>query len=200
MARQHREFWSRLDDAEKLRLYAQSSVSHHQTLTASRDEVEASSERWEKEARDRAASVIRAEKERHEAKQEARAAQMIATAAGDTKVRVEVVLTKALNSLEAAKKGRSRSEVEITHLEVEFARVEAERESLLLELEASKCEVSSLHARESKDREDMGEDYHGSLDLIFAYDYRCCAFKNNICGDRPDILDSMLDSSNPLPP
>ena len=46
----------------------------------------------------------------------------------------------------------------------------------------------------------MVEDYQGSLDLIFAYDYGCCAFKNNICGDRPDIQDGMHDSSNPLPP
>ena len=51
----------------------------------------------------------------------------------------------------------------------------------------------------SKDKEDMAEDYHGSLDLIFAYGYGCCTFNNNICGDRPDILDGMPDSSNSLP-
>ena len=45
-----------------------------------------------------------------------------------------------------------------------------------MELEASKCEVSSLHARVIKDREDMVEDYQGSLDLIFYYGYGCCAF------------------------
>ena len=39
-----------------------------------------------------------------------------------------------------------------------------------------------------------------SLDLIFAYGHGCYAFKNNICGDRPKILDGMLDSTNPLPP
>ena len=68
-----------------------------------------------------------------------------------------------------------------------------------MELEASKREVSSLHARAIKDREDMAEDYQGSLDLIFAYDYGCCAFKNNICGDMPNIPDGMPDSSNPFP-
>ena len=46
----------------------------------------------------------------------------------------------------------------------------------------------------------MVEDYQGSLDLIFAYDYGCCAFKNNICGDKPDIPNGMPDSSNPIPP
>ena len=52
--------------------------------------------------------------------------------------------------------------------------MEAQRESLLLELEVSKREVSSLHAQASKDREDLAEDDHGSLDLIFAYGYGCC--------------------------
>ena len=109
-------------------------------------------------------------------------------------------MIKALNSLADAKEGGRRSEAEITRLEVEFACVEAKQESLLLDLEASKREVSSFHTRASKDREYLADDYHGSLDLIFAYGYGCCAFKNNICGDRPDIPDSMLDSSNPLPP
>ena len=76
--------------------------------------------------------------------------------------------------------------------------MEAECESLLLEHEASKCEVSSLHARASKEKEDMAEYYHGSMDLIFAYGYGCCTFKNNIFSDRPDIPDSMPDSSNPF--
>ena len=39
-----------------------------------------------------------------------------------------------------------RSKAEITRLEAEFAHMEAERESILLELKASKREVSSLHA------------------------------------------------------
>ena len=38
-------------------------------------------------------------------------------------------------------------------------------------VEASKGEVSSLHARVDKDREDMVKDYEGSLELIFAYGY-----------------------------
>ena len=35
MAFQHREFQARLDDAKKLRLYAQSVISKHQTLVTS---------------------------------------------------------------------------------------------------------------------------------------------------------------------
>ena len=124
----------------------------------------------------------------------------MATSTGDAKARVEVDLTKALNSLAAAEEGGSRSEAEITRLEAELAHVKAEQASLLLELEASKGEVSSLLARVENDREDMVKDYQGSLELIFAYHYGCYAFKNNICGDWPKIPDGMLDSTNPLPP
>ena len=66
--------------------------------------------------------------------------------------------------------------------------------------EASKGEVSSLRVRAGKDREDMVKDYRGSLELIFAYSYGFCMFKNNICGDRLEISNGMLDSANSLPP
>ena len=71
-----------------------------------------------------------------------------------TSARIKVDLTKALNSLVVAEEGGRKSEAEIARLELELARVEAKRASLLLELKASKGEVSSLHARVSKDRED----------------------------------------------
>ena len=51
-----------------------------------------------------------------------------------------------------------------------------------------------------KDGEDMVKDSQGSLELIFSYSFGCCVFKNNICGDRPEIPDGMPDSTNPLPP
>ena len=147
MAHQHREFEFRLDDAEKLLLYAQSTASHHQTLNVSLAKAESLSMHWERKAKDGATSVIRAEKKRDKAKQEARAAQLVATGAGDAKGRVEADLTKALNSLGAAEEGGRRSEAEIAWLVTEFARVEAKQTSLLLELKASKGEVSSFHAR-----------------------------------------------------
>ena len=108
--------------------------------------MKSSSEHWEKGAKDGAESVIQAERERDEAKQEARVAQLVATTAGDAKARVEVNLTKALNSLAVMEQGERRSEAEIAHLEAELARVEAKWMSLSLELEASKDEMSSLRA------------------------------------------------------
>ena len=46
----------------------------------------------------------------------------------------------------------------------------------------------------------MKEDYQKDLELIFAYGYKCCMFKHNICGDQPEVLEGMLDSFDPLLP
>ena len=162
-------------------------------MNASLAKEESSIEHWEREAKDGTTNIIRVEKERDEAKQEARATQIVATSAGDSKARVEVDLTKALNSLTVVEEGEHRLEAKISRLEVKQV-------SLLLELEASKGGVSSLHARANKDKEDMVKDCQGSLELIFAYGYGCCAFKNNIYGDQPEIPDGMPNSTNPLPP
>ena len=81
---------------------------------------------WKREAKDGAASVTRKEKERDKAKQEARVAKLVATSAGDAKDRVEVDLSKALDSLEATEEGERRSEAEIAPLDTELTRVEAE--------------------------------------------------------------------------
>ena len=84
-------------------------------------------------------------------------------------------------------------------LEAEVSRLAVEQTSLLLELQVSKYEVSSLYSQVGKDKEAMEEDYHKSLENIFAYGYGCCAFKHNICGDQLGIPDGMPDSTNPLP-
>ena len=111
MAWQHQ---SRLDDTEKLRLYSQSAASHYQTLNATFAKAESAAKHWEREVEDSVTRVIRAEKERDEAKQEAKAAQLVAALAGDAKARAEVNLTTALNSLAAAEEGVRRSEAEAT--------------------------------------------------------------------------------------
>ena len=72
--------------------------------------------------------------------------------------------------------------------------------SLLLELEACKDGVSSLHSHAGKDKEAMEEDYQKVLELIFAYGYGCYAFKHSICEDQPEIPNGMPDSTDPLPP
>ena len=58
---------------------------------------------------------------------------------------------------------------------------------LMLEIGASKDEISSRHSQSGKDKEAMKEDYQKPLEVIFAYGYGCCAFKHNICGDQPEF-------------
>ena len=70
-------------------------------MNASLAKAKSSAKHWEREAEDGAASVIRVEKERDDTKKEARVAQLVVASAGDAKARVEVDLTKALNSLAA---------------------------------------------------------------------------------------------------
>ena len=72
--------------------------------------------------------------------------------------------------------------------------------SLLLELEAAKDEVSSIHSQVGKDKEAMEEDYRKALELIFVNGYGCCVFKHNICGYQPEVPNGMPDSSDPFPP
>ena len=71
MTYQHREFQSRLRDAERLRLYAQSVVSDHKVLRASLAEAGSRSRRWEKEAKEGVEKVARAEAERDVARHQA---------------------------------------------------------------------------------------------------------------------------------
>ena len=60
--------------------------------------------------------------------------------------------------------------------------------------------MSSLQSQPGKDKEAMEEDYQNALELIFTYGYKCCVFKNNICGDQPKVPNGMPDSSDLLPP
>ena len=92
-----------------------------------------------------------------------------------------------------AEEVRRKAEVEATYHKVE-------RTSLLLEIGAAKDEISSLHSQADKDKEAMEEDFQMALEVIFSYGYEHCAFKQNICGDQPEVPNDMPDSSNLLPP
>ena len=156
MARHHREFQSRLDEAEKLRLYAQSIVSKHQALDASLAKEKPKSKHWERAAKAGAENIEWAEKEMDEVRHEAKVTRLTVVAASDAKARVEDELTRVLDALAAAEEDKHRLEAEFVHLAVE-------RMLLLLELEASKYEVSSLHSKAGKDKEDMEEDYQKTM-------------------------------------
>ena len=64
MAFQHREFWIRLREVERLRLYAQSAFSDKKTLSASLMEAESKSRQLELESREAVERATRVETER----------------------------------------------------------------------------------------------------------------------------------------
>ena len=154
--------------------------------------VKSRSKHWELEAKAGKEKIARMEKERDEAKHEAKAARLAASAVGNAKVRAEEDLIRVQAALVAVEEGRPK-------VEAWTARLEVERTSLLLEIGATKDEVSSLHSQASRDKEAMEEEYQKALEVIFAYGYRCCVLKH-ICGYHLEVPDGMPDFVNPLPP
>ena len=126
-------------------------ISKYQALDASLAKAKSRYKHWEREAKAGVEKIAGAEKERDEAKKEAQVSWLATVAAGDTKVRAEDDLAKVQEALALAEEANCKTEDKITCLEVE-------RTSLLLELEAAKDEVSSLHSQVSKDKEVMEED------------------------------------------
>ena len=72
--------------------------------------------------------------------------------------------------------------------------------SLIMELGASKEELSAFQAKVGKEMKAMVEEFDASSDVIFNYGYGYCAFAHNICGSEPMIPTGMPDTTKPLPP
>ena len=85
MAFQHREFQTRLRDAERLRLYSQSAFFDQKALCASLMEEESNSRCWESEAKEAVKRAIRAEAERDAARHDVVMAQLDTKAAGNAR-------------------------------------------------------------------------------------------------------------------
>ena len=94
MAYQHREFWSRLRDAERLRLYAQSIVFDQKALSASLMEAEVSLLCWESEAKEVVERAVRVEAERDATRHKASMAKLDAKATGSVRAQVESELAR----------------------------------------------------------------------------------------------------------
>ena len=89
MARQHRELQVRLEEAEKLQLYAGSATSKHRALEESLSKVKSWSRHWGQKAKEGMMRTAGVEKERNEAKEEAQVAQLAAVEASDAKAKAE---------------------------------------------------------------------------------------------------------------
>ena len=177
-------------------------------------EAEASSCRWESEAKEAVERVVRAEAERDTARHEALMARLDAEAAGRACAQVESELAKVQHALAALEDAWQKGQFELTGVQHALAALEEarwkaedkanflvdERVSLLLELGARKDEFSAFRAKASKEKKALKEAFNAGFDVIFNYDYGSCAFAHYICGSEPVIPNGMSDMSKPLPP
>ena len=84
--------------------------------------------------------------------------------------------------------------------EEEVSRLKNERVFLLIELGASKDDLSVFWVEASKEKKALEEEFEAGFEVIFNYGYGCCAFAHNICESKPQIPAGMLDTSKRLPP
>ena len=86
---QHRELHYRLDDAEKLQLYAQSTTPKHHALKKSQDKAKSQFKHLERKAKKGTEKMKGAKEERNRAREEAQVARIDVVATGDAKARAE---------------------------------------------------------------------------------------------------------------
>ena len=99
-------------------------------------------------------------------------------------MQAEYGLARVQDALVIAEEARRKVEAKVASLEVE-------QTSLLLEVGATKDEVSTLQSQAGKEKGAMEEDYQKALELIFTYGYECCMSKHNICGDQLEVPDGL---------
>ena len=144
MGHQHRELCHRLEDAERLQLYAKVAASEHRALKQSLGKAQSWSRHWERKAKEGFEKTTTAEKYREEAKEEAQVAQLATVVASDARAKLEGDLVRVKDALAATEEVREVVEEARSKADFEASRLEVNRTSLLLELGMVKDEVSSL--------------------------------------------------------
>ena len=94
MSLRHREFITRLRDAEQLWLYVESGLSAQKSLDTSLKEVQLSIQRLELEAKEVADRAARAETERDASRHEVVMARLEIEAAGSARAQVKLELSQ----------------------------------------------------------------------------------------------------------
>ena len=117
----------------------------------------------------------------------------VSTAVEDAWIKVDSERDATQQALVALEEARRKAEEE-------NGRLTDERLSLLMELEATKDDFVAFRERTSVEKTTMEVEFDASSDVIFNYDYGCCAFAHNICGSEPLIPTRMPDTSTPLTP
>ena len=158
--------------------------------------------------------VARAEAERDATRHEAVMVWLKIDAAGNSRAQIESELAQVQRALTTSEGVWLKAESELDSVQQaltaageaykkaneENFRLTDERLSLIMELGASKDELSAFQAKMTKERKEMEKEFDASSDVIFNYSYVCCAFAHNICGSKPMIPAGMPNTSKPLPP
>ena len=101
MAFQHREFQTQLREAERLRLYTQSTFSNKKALSGSLMEAESNSRHLESEAIEAVEMTVRAEAERDAARNEVAMARLEIVAASSARAQMESKLARVQRKVES---------------------------------------------------------------------------------------------------
>ena len=163
--RQHKELLHRLDDAEKLQLYAKEAVSKHRALEESLDKAKSRSRYWKHKAKEGTNRTAGVENKGNEAMEEAQIARMDIVATGEAKAWVKEDLARVQGALAVAEGAKAATNEARRKAEAKAARLEVEWTSLLLELGTTKDEVSSFQSQAGKDKEPIEDELGGHLCL-----------------------------------
>ena len=177
-------------------------------------EAESKLRRMDLEAREAVERVVHAEAKRDATCHEVAMARLEIESAGGARAQMESELALVQHDLTASEDARRKVESELDgaqqvlatfgeawrKAEEEASHLTDERVSLLMELGASKDELSAFHEEVSKENKALDVEYDVGFKFIFIYGYGCYAFAHNICGSKPRIPAEMPNTSNPLPP
>ena len=183
MALQHHDFELRLRDAERLRLFVQSTLFDQETLDASLKEAQLSSQYWELEAKEAMERAVWAEAERDVARHEATMARLEIEAMSDARALVEGELAvvrrvsavvedarlKEDSQRDAAQQALVAAEEARPKAEEENGRLTDERLSLLMELGATKDNLAAFRETNCAEKTTIEAEFDARSDVIFNY-------------------------------
>ena len=169
MALQHHEFELRLRDVERLRLFVQADMVEREMQSASLKKAELACRRLELEAREFDEKAAQAESERDAACHEAAMAKLAIEGAVNTRVQIELELTRVQRALALAEEARWRAEFEhgaaqealatvgeaCKKAEEENSHLADEKFALVLKLGALKDDFAAFQEKAAADREAM---------------------------------------------
>ena len=177
-------------------------------------ESKSKSRHLESEAREVVDMAIHDETERDAAHHDLAMARLEIDATGSARAQVESELARVHRALTAVEDARRKVESELDvarqalaasgeacrKAEEETSHLTNERVSLLVELGASKDELSPFCSKVSKEKKALEAECDAGFEVIFNYGYGCCAFTHNICESKLGIPTGIPDTSTPLTP